>query len=137
MRIYTREPVIERMHAMGERLRTGIRQAAERHGVSDNVNPIGRASNMVFTTFDGDGKPSQGFRTLFLQETLRRGVLMPSLVVSYSHGEDEVDRTIDAVDGALGVYARALSDGWEAHLDGRPSQVVYRSMNTSETAIRR
>jgi glutamate-1-semialdehyde 2,1-aminomutase len=137
MATYRDEPVIEHMHAMGERLRTGMRQAAERHGVQDRVMPLGRASNMVFTTFDADGRPSQGMRTLFLQETLRRGILMPSLVVCYAHGPEEVDRTIDAIDGALGVYARALNDGWERHLDGRPSQVVYRSMNTSPTTIRR
>ena len=68
-------------------------------------------------------------RTLFLQETIRRGVLMPSLVVSYSHGDDDIDRTVEAIDGALAIYRRALDDGVERHLVGRPSQTVYRPYN--------
>jgi glutamate-1-semialdehyde 2,1-aminomutase len=64
-----------------------------------------------------------------LQETIRRGVLMPSLVVSYSHSDEDIDRTVEAVDGALRIYRRALEDGVEHHLVGRPSQMVYRRFN--------
>jgi len=56
---------------------------------------------------------------------IQRGVLMPSLVVSYSHGANDVEETIEAFHGALGVYARALEDGVEHHLVGRPSQPVF------------
>ena len=56
---------------------------------------------------------------------IRRGVLAPSFVVSYSHSDEDIDRTIEAVDGALGVYARALSDGVEKFLVGRPSRTVF------------
>ena len=56
---------------------------------------------------------------MFLQETARRGVLMPSLVVSYSHTDDDIDRTIEAIDGALAVYAKAMVDGTEQYLVGR------------------
>ena len=54
---------------------------------------------------------------------------MPSLVVGYSHGSDDVERTVEAVDGALAVYRRALDEGVDAYLVGRPSQVVFRSHN--------
>jgi glutamate-1-semialdehyde 2,1-aminomutase len=64
-----------------------------------------------------------------LQEIIRRGVLAPSLVVSYAHTEADIDRTVEAIDGALEVYARALEDGVEKHLVGRPSQVVQREYN--------
>ena len=70
-------------------------------------------------------------RTLFLQETIRRGVLMPSLVVSYSHDDDDIDRTLSALDGALTVYRQALDDGVERLLVGRPSEPVMRSHNNS------
>ena len=54
---------------------------------------------------------------------------MPSLVVSYSHDDAAVAQTIDAVDRALAVYARALDGGVERFLVGRPSQLVYRRFN--------
>jgi glutamate-1-semialdehyde 2,1-aminomutase len=60
-----------------------------------------------------------------LQETTQRGVLMPSLVVSYSHTDSDIDHTLDAIDGAMAVYARALEDGAERFLVGRPSRTVF------------
>ncbi len=125
MQIYRDEPVIEHLHRQGDRLRTGLTQAAQRHGVQRQFELFGRSCNLLFGTKDAADKPSQELRTLFLQETLKRGVLMPSLVVSYSHRDEDVDQTIDAVDQALGIYARALSDGVQGLLQGRPSRTVF------------
>ncbi|MGH9561966.1 MAG: hypothetical protein ACRD3S_10975, partial [Terracidiphilus sp.] len=85
--------------------------------------------NLIYRTNDAAGKPSQEFRTLFLQELIRAGVLAPSFVVSFSHSDADIDRTIDAVDAALGVYARALQDGVGSHLVGRPVKPVTREYN--------
>jgi glutamate-1-semialdehyde 2,1-aminomutase len=73
--------------------------------------------------------PSQPFRTLFLQETIQRGLLMPSFVVSFSHTDADVDRTIDAVDESLRIYRNALEDGVEKYLVGRPVKPVFRKFN--------
>ncbi|HEX5656262.1 MAG TPA: glutamate-1-semialdehyde 2,1-aminomutase [Polyangiales bacterium] len=125
MQIYRDEPVVEHLHRQGDRLRTELTQAAQRHGVQEQFELFGRSCNLLFGTKDAQGKPSQELRTLFLQETLRRGVLMPSLVVSYSHRDEDIDRTVDVVDQALAVYARALSDGVQGLLEGRPSRTVF------------
>jgi glutamate-1-semialdehyde 2,1-aminomutase len=66
---------------------------------------------------------------LFLQEMIQRGILAPSLVVSYSHSDDDIDRTIDAIGESLVVYRKALEDGVEAYLVGRPVQPVFRRRN--------
>jgi glutamate-1-semialdehyde 2,1-aminomutase len=58
-----------------------------------------------------------------------RGLLAPSFVISYSHGEDDVDRTVAIVDEALAVYADALQAGVERFLRGRPVKSVYRARN--------
>lgn len=125
MAVYRSEPVIEHLHRQGERLARGFREVISKRGLEGYVEVVGKPCNLLFGTRDADKKPSQAFRTLFLQETIRRGVLMPSLVVSYSHGDADIDRTIEAIDGALEVYARALSDGAEKFLVGRPSRVVF------------
>jgi glutamate-1-semialdehyde 2,1-aminomutase len=134
MRTYRDEPVIEHLYRQGTRLKAGFQAAVARHGLEAHVRVLGRPCCLLYATLDRDGKPSQAFRTLFLQETVRRGILMPSLVVSYSHTDADIDATIEAVDGALAVYARALDDGPERHLVGRPSQVVYRRFNIPEPA---
>jgi glutamate-1-semialdehyde 2,1-aminomutase len=110
-------------------LRTGAEECIRRHGLVNHVKISGRPCCLLFGTLDRNGQPSQAYRTLFLQETIKRGVIMPSLVVSYSHTDVDVDATIEAIDGALEVYARALEDGAERYLVGRPSQTVYRRYN--------
>lgn len=136
MRVYRDEPVIEHLYAQGQALRAGIAQATTRHGLNAYVKVVGRACCLAYATLDQDRAPSQAFRTLFLQETIKRGVLMPSLVVSYTHSDEDVARTIEAVDGALGVYKQALENGVERYLVGRPSDVVFRKFNSAPTAPR-
>jgi glutamate-1-semialdehyde 2,1-aminomutase len=125
MEIYRSEPVVAHLHRQGERLRVGLTEAARHHGVERHVQPLGRACNLLFTATDADGRPSQTFRTLFLQELIARGVIAPSFVVSYAHTDADIDRTIEAVDGSLGIYARALAEGPERFLVGRPSRQVF------------
>jgi len=124
--VYEQEPVIEHLHAQGRRLAAGVRRAAQDHGVAEFVGVAGRDSNLIYFTKDPRGERSQAFRTLFLQEMIRRGVIAPSFVMSYSHTDADVDRTIEAVDGALAVYAKALSDGVEGYLVGRAVKPVFR-----------
>ncbi len=128
---YQSEPVIETLYARGRRLQVEGRQVIERHGLAEHIQILGRPCCLVFTTLDADLRPSQAMRSLFLQETIRRGVLMTSLVVSYAHTDQDISRTLDAIDGALTVYRQALERGVEHFLVGNPSQIVYRRYNES------
>lgn len=126
MRVYATEPVVETLYARGERLRRGIDQAAQSHGLAGFVGTVSRDPNLLFFTRDAEGRPSQPYRTLFMQELIRRGVIAPSFVVSYSHTEEDIDRTIEVVDAAMAVYRRALDGGVQPYLHGRPVQPVFR-----------
>ncbi|MFO1313571.1 MAG: glutamate-1-semialdehyde 2,1-aminomutase [Burkholderiales bacterium] len=126
MEYYRDHDVVGRLHAQGRRLREGVSAAAAAAGVADFVQCVGRDCGLLYTTRDLDGKPSQAFRTLFLQEMIHHGILAPSFVVSYSHSDDDIDRTVDAVAAALRVYRRALDDGVERYLVGRPVKPVFR-----------
>ena len=127
MRVFETEPVIEALWSRGTRLSEGLRQAASLHGVTEQVPILGRPCCLVFGSRDRAGQPSQPLRTLMLQELLKRGILASSLVVNYSHSEADIDRTIDAFDEAFAVYRRALDDGLEHYLAGRPVKPVFRT----------
>ena len=124
--VYERDGVVEFLHRQGDRLRHGCQEVAQELGVSEQFQVIGRSCNLLFVTKDGSGQRSQVFRTLFMQELIRRGILGPSFVVSFSHSDADIDRTIEAVRGALTVYRRGLADGAEKLLEGRPVQPVDR-----------
>jgi glutamate-1-semialdehyde 2,1-aminomutase len=126
---YRREDVIGTLQRQGERLARGVTDAIRAHGLARFFTLSGRPCGLLYGTRDADGQPSQSFRTLFLQELIRRGILAPSFMVSYAHTDADVDRTIDAVAGALGIYVRALHDGVERWLKGPSVQPVYRRFN--------
>jgi glutamate-1-semialdehyde 2,1-aminomutase len=129
MEVYQQEPVIETMYRQGTRLRRGIQQRIDHHGLTDYVQIIGRPCALVHLTRDRNGEHSQAFRTLLMQEMIKRGVIAPSLIISYSHSDQDVDHTIQAWDEAMEVYAKALSDGVERYLVGPPTKTVYRKLN--------
>jgi glutamate-1-semialdehyde 2,1-aminomutase len=81
---------------------------------------------LVYYTRDQAQNPSQAYRALFMQETIKRGLLMPSLVLSYSHTDEDVDKTVNAIGEALFVYRQAIEEGVENYLVGRPVKPVFR-----------
>jgi glutamate-1-semialdehyde 2,1-aminomutase len=129
MKVYETEPVIEHLFRQGERLRHGAEEVIARHGLKDKIPIIGLPCCLVFGTQDRDGKGSQALRSLFLQETAKRGVLMGALVLSYSHTDADIDKTVEAIDGAAAIYKMALEEGAEKYLVGQPSRVVMRRYN--------
>ena len=129
MRIYKRDNVIAYLYRQGERLRDGIRRVTDSLGISDYFEALGKSPNLVYATRDEKKQASQPFRTLFLQETIRRGLLMPSLVVSFSHTDADIDHTIDAIGEALWIYRKALEGGVDKYLVGRSVKPVFRKFN--------
>src|SRR5690606_24563477 len=90
---------------------------------------INKPCALIYVTKDAAGNRSQEFRTLFLQEMINRGIVCPNLIVSAAHTDADIDRTIEAVGESLEVYKRALEDGVERYLEGRPVKLVAREYN--------
>ena len=126
LEIYQSEPVVETLYRQGARLRSGLERAARDVGVERYFGVAGRDCNLVFVARDATGTPSQTFRTLFMQELCRRGILAPSFVVSCAHGDAEIDATIEAAREALKVYRRGLDEGLERLLVGPSVKPVFR-----------
>lgn len=129
MRIYRTEPVIETLYERGIQLQAGVEAAAREHGIEDFFQVVGKPPNLVYVARDAELRPSQAFRTLFLQEMVKRGFIVPSLVVSYAHTQTEIDATVAAAAEAFAVYRRALEAGVERHLRGRSVRLVSRVYN--------
>ena len=132
MAFYAEHDVIGHLTRQGQRLSAGVTQAVADHHLEGFFGVRGRPCNLVFYTCDRQQQPSQPFRTLFMQEMIKRGILGPSFVVSYSHSDQDIDQTIAAVDGALEIYRRAIDEGVDRYLVGRSVQPVMRPQNKQE-----
>jgi glutamate-1-semialdehyde 2,1-aminomutase len=108
---YRQGDAVAVMEEQGRKLAEGANAAAASLGIAGHFLVVGRPSCEVFLTRDHLGRPSQEFRTLFLQEMLERGILGQSFVISAAHTDDDVDRTVEAVAESLTVYAKALEAG--------------------------
>lgn len=129
IRTYRTQDVIGTLYQQGARLRAGIEQAAEALGIGEFFHLAGRNCNLIYVTKDRGGQRSQAMRTLLLQELIDRGVMAPSLVVSFSHDNAAIDATIQAFSEALVVYSEALEHGPDRYLRSRPSKPVFRKYN--------
>lgn len=129
LRIYREKGVIEFLWRQGSRLKALVNRSIAENRLEGYFEVMGRPCNLVFGTRDEEKRPSQEFRTLFMQELIRRGVIAPSFVVSYSHSDADIERTAEVVYAAHGVYRKALDEGIEKYLESRPVKPVYRKRN--------
>ena len=123
---YQREHITEQLHSIGADLRMGITDVVAEAGLSSYFQLRGRDCNLVYTARDADGRPSQEFRTLVLQEFLECGVMAPSFVVNVAHDPKAICQTVDAVAELMPTYRRALEDGVSTVLHGRPVRPAIR-----------
>ncbi|MCK5344180.1 MAG: glutamate-1-semialdehyde 2,1-aminomutase, partial [Candidatus Heimdallarchaeota archaeon] len=129
MKFYKENDVIGTLYEQGRKLEEGVNKASEDLGLIDNIKIIGPHCCSVFTTKDVENQPSQPFRTLFLQELMKRGLLMPSTIVTYSHTDEDIQETIEKMHDAMVVYKKALEEGVDKYLEGRSIQPVWRKYN--------
>jgi glutamate-1-semialdehyde 2,1-aminomutase len=127
--IYRDEDVVGHLWRYGASLRDGMTQVAAQHGLSNHFQLAGPPISLNYVTRDAEGQVSMLMRTLLSQELLKRGVMMPWVAVSQSHGTEELHRTLEALDGALRVYIQALDGGIEKFLQGPAIRPVFRSHN--------
>lgn len=127
--VYEEQDVVKHLWDFGAKLMTGLEDAARGAGVGDAFQLQGNAISMNYLTYDAQGQTSLPLRTLFSQEMIRHGVLMPWIAPSFAHGESELQRTLEAARKALAVYAQALEGGVERFLQGPAIKPVFRQFN--------
>lgn len=129
MKFMQKNNVISHLWSYGNQLINLINDLATTHGIAENFKAGGVACSPYYSTLDRSGNNSLELRTLFSQEMIRQGVLMPWIALSYRHGKKELAVTERAIDQAFKVYRRALDEGVEKYLVGEVIKPVFRKFN--------
>lgn len=124
-----RNNVIDHLWSYGAELITTFNKVAQECGVGDRIRSGGIAPNPYYLTTDASGAPAFDLRTLFAQEMIKRGVLMPWMAVSYRHGDAEMQMTEQALRGAMEVCAKAIEGRVSDYLVGPTIRPVFRRFN--------
>jgi glutamate-1-semialdehyde 2,1-aminomutase len=127
LEVMEREPVFERIFALGERMRAGLRQIVDEYGLAAHVGGFG--SLFVLSFYPEPARDHEGVEAndthVFLayrRELVRRGVLeIPENVgrshISYSHTEEDIDVSLEVAREAL----PAVIDDQTASRNRRPT----------------
>lgn len=124
-----RERVVEHLWSYGSELKAMMNELAASHGIAHSFRVGGPDCSPWYATLDAQGAPSTALRTVFSQEMVRNGVLMPWIALCYRHGEAELAATGKALDAAFSVYRKALDNGPEYCLEGPAIKPVFRRFN--------
>jgi glutamate-1-semialdehyde 2,1-aminomutase len=122
--------IIDHFWQVGQLFMDGVRAAAKEVGAEKYVNVSGFSVKPGFSFNDESGKISMTARTLFLQETVARGLLMPYVVPSYAHKTANIDFAIECIRDALVVMKSAAEGaGMASALIGGVVKPVFRKFN--------
>jgi glutamate-1-semialdehyde 2,1-aminomutase len=119
--IVQREGVIAKLWGKGVILRSGIKVAADTVGLSINLrgNPV----RSVLEILDENGKPGRIAYSLFLQETIKQGILFGvPIFPCWTHTWEDINATLEAVANAFTNIKTAQESGRHLgnFLEGEP-----------------
>ena len=129
MQFLQEEPVIKHLWSYGEKLCDLMRSIAKKHGLEKQFVVSGPAVNPYYLTLDSSGKVSFELRTLFLQEMVKKNVLMAALTFCYRHDKKQLSETEEALEHTFTVMRKALDDGVDKYVKGAIVKPVFRKYN--------
>ena len=129
LKTYRECDVVGHMWTIGRQMTDGLNAAARDAGIGDRFEVYGFPCNPAYICRGADGRPSPAMHTLFMQEMIKRRILIPYIAPAFSHAAEDVERTVEAAHAVFETYARALEDGWEEFVEGPIVKPVFRRLN--------
>jgi glutamate-1-semialdehyde aminotransferase len=120
------KPVVEHLWSIGRSFREGFNTLVNQTAAPVRLDGHPPRSGFAFTPV-GQYEPLT-LKGLFLQETVKRGVLFGGpIFMSYSHSPDEIDHTLAACGEALEILVDAIrTDSVLERMEGSPPTTVFR-----------
>ena len=121
----------------GKRLVEGVRSAAERERVSlPYVQIIGFDCNPQIICARGATAANwPALSASFHEEVIAHGVLIPWTTITYSHGDEELDRTLEAIVAGMRKVRRAIeTETVDESFEGEAPKPVFRPFNRCQQA---
>ena len=127
--VYKELDVTGHIWDVGRKLCDGIRSIAEEFGVQEYIYTTGAVCSPNLVICGKEKKPSMEYRTVFVQQMLEEGVLMPYISIAYEHGENEIEMTLNAIRNTMKVYSKALNGNVRDFITGNIIKPVFRKYN--------
>lgn len=129
LQFYQENDVISHLWNIGNKIIQGMKEVITTHALQDYFFVGGIECSPYYICKDPKGNVSFEYRTLFLQEMIKQGVLFNYIAPSYSHNDAAIQETLDAVDKSLNIYKKAFDNGIAKYLEGPSIKPVFREYN--------
>ena len=129
VKIYQEKNVVDHMWSYGRELKERANQVSSKLGLKDCFYIDGFDCSPYFVTNNKLGSSCFKMRTIFCQEMIKAGVLMPWISVSLSHGKEELEKTLGAIEESLKLYADALESPDKFVINDHVLKPVFRKFN--------
>jgi glutamate-1-semialdehyde aminotransferase len=127
--VFEKNDVIKHNHHIGAGLIRLCNEAIALHSLGDFVSVMDCVWMPAFVFRDKNKFVSAEFRTLMMQEMIRRGVLFQgAFVPCFSHTDNDIQYFAQAFSESLEVYKKALVSGFEHFLTGPVVKPVFRRL---------
>lgn len=127
--ILKRDKGVEYVWNYGEKFLKKANDLSAQHGLSEVIKFSGIACAPIFLTYDKDKNISFPMRTLFQQEMVKNGVMMPWLALAAAHSEADLELSLKAMNETFKILTKAVENGWEKYLEGHILKPVFRKYN--------
>jgi glutamate-1-semialdehyde 2,1-aminomutase len=121
--------VIDHLWSYGSELISLMNRKAREHVIAESFKVGGVACSPYYVTLDSNKLISLELRTLFSQEMINNGVMMPWIALAYRHDDDAFALTGQALDETFSIYAKAIKEGVDKYLVGPAIKPVFRKYN--------
>jgi glutamate-1-semialdehyde aminotransferase len=129
IRIFREENVLAEIHRKSKKLIELCQHIVKEQNVEEYITVIPAEWLPAFAFKNKNGEISSGYRTLFLQEMIKRGVLFQGIFLSsLSHTDDDIYYFAKAFQESVKIYSKALAEGYEKYLIGSPAKAVFRKL---------
>jgi len=126
---YEKNEVIVHNHNIGQFLIDECRSILKNLDLEDYISVSDTPWMVAFVFKNINKETDAGYRTLFMQEMIKNGVLFQGIFVpTYSHNKEEINFFKEAFSKACNTYKAALRTTYTEFLVGEPTKPVFRKV---------
>ena len=121
---------VEHFYYVGKNLIENINSLAQQFGISSLVQATGYSCRPALVFNDFSGITSAQWRTLFLQECVKEKLLIPYIVPSYAHKDEDIKKALTTITSVFETLKLVLKSGeFDKYLVGNTVKPVFRKYN--------
>lgn len=127
--IMEQENFIQYIWHYGNKLINLFNEKDRDFSIQDYFKPFSVYCYMYYLTLDQNKQRYLAFKTLFMQEVINKEVIILWIFLSFSHKEEELEKTALALEHDLNIFSMALEYRYQKYLKGHVVKPIFRKYN--------